>query len=298
MPIIGCDIDEAARRLCDGQIVAFATETVYGLGALAVRPDAVQKVYTAKGRPLNHPCIIHLAEISEADKWADIPDIAQQLAAAFMPGPLTLILPDKHGGTVALRIPDHPQARQLLATVGDGVIAPSANRFGRLSPTTAAHVFAEFENYPDLYILDGGACKIGIESTIVSCLNDEVAIIRPGIITATNIRAYTPLSPSPPIAAPGTLAAHYAPRKPLTLIAPDEIAAANDNVAVLSRHRPPTIPREQWIQAAASAADYARLLYSNLRQLDNSNGDIIWVETPPTTSEWEAIRDRLARAKT
>ena len=194
MPIIGNNIDEAARRLCNGQPVAFATETVYGLGAAANNRQAMSTMYALKNRPSTHPSIVHLADFADADQWAHVSPTARQLAAAFMPGALTLLLPArtsciaaaKHN-TVALRVPAHPQARALLAAAAIGIAAPSANRFGRLSPTTAAHVCAEFPQEQDLYILDGGNCAIGVESTIVSCLHGQVSLIRPGAIVAKQI---------------------------------------------------------------------------------------------------------------
>lgn len=304
MPIIGNNIDEAARRLRNGQPVAFATETVYGLGAAANNRQAMSTMYALKNRPSTHPSIVHLADFADADQWAHVSPTARQLAAAFMPGALTLLLPArtsciaaaKHD-TVALRVPAHPQARALLAAAAIGIAAPSANRFGRLSPTTAAHVCAEFPQEKDLYILDGGNCAIGVESTIVSCLHGQVSLIRPGAIVAKQIAevAEVALSPPPPhIAAPGTLSTHYAPQKPLILAT--EMTAATATMAALSRHRPPSIAPTCWRYMSPAAPIVARELYANLRALDATAAESIIVEMPPELPCWTAVRDRLLRA--
>ncbi len=314
-PQIGVDVDFAARLLRGGKLAAFATETVYGLGALASDKKAVAAMYALKGRPSAHPSIIHLADFGEAEKWARIPPAAKKLAAAFMPGALTLLLPGLSGGAVALRVPAHPQARLLLQKTGGGIAAPSANRFGKISPTTAAHVRAEFPR-ADLYILDGGECALGIESTIAGCLDGRLFLLRPGAVAAEDIAAAAemPLSPPPAIAAPGRLPSHYAPRKPLALFSAEalhamppvlrlklppprgetEIAAAE--AAVLSRRRPAKTAPELWRNAAACPREYARRLYGLLRELDETPAPAILAETPPETPEWAAIRDRLTRA--
>lgn len=302
MPTIGDNLDEAARRLRAGETVAFATETVYGLGAMADNPHAIAAMYKLKGRPRHHPAIIHLADFSHADKWAEVPKLGRRLAAAFMPGVLTLLLPARtaaigDGKTVALRVPAHPQARQLLANIGNGVVAPSANRFGRLSPTTAAHVSAEFPD-SDIYILDGGDCEVGIESTIVGCLSGGLSVLRPGAITAAQIAevAGQKLSPAPTVAVPGCLPTHYAPQKPLFLQPAATLAKAGKNAAVLSQQRPTAVLPAHWRQATAEPRQYARRLYGLLRELDATDADSIAVETPPATSDWAAVRDRLHRA--
>lgn len=236
MPIVGRDSEEAARRLMRGETVAFPTETVYGLGAAAANAEAVAAMYELKNRPKNHPCIVHLHSFSDAKQWAEVPQAAQKLAAAFMPGALTLLLRAKpaaknvaRGETIALRVPSHPLARALLKKVGEGIAAPSANRFGKISPTNAAHVFSEFADAESLYILDGGSCEVGLESAIVSCLDGRVAVVRPGVISAAQISeaAQTPLSPPPVVAAPGNLRNHYAPQKPFFILPPDSFAAKN-----------------------------------------------------------------------
>ena len=296
MPTVGNDIEEAARRLRGGKIVAFATETVYGLGAKADNPRAVAAMYALKGRPRNHPAIVHLADFSQAEEWAEVPECGRRLAAAFMPGALTLLLPARATGigkTVAVRVPAHPQARCLLAKSGS-VMAPSANRFGRLSPTTAAHVSSEFPN-SDIYILDGGDCPVGVESVIVGCLDGNLSVLRPGVITAEQIAAVAgrALSPPPAVVAPGCLPRHYAPQKPLFLQSAAQLLAIK-NAAVLSQRQPPAVAH--WRQAAAQPQQYARQLYRLLRELDATTADSIVVETPPTTSDWAAVNDRLRRA--
>lgn len=306
MPKIGDDIDQAARRLRAGQLVAFATETVYGLGALARDKQALAAMYQLKGRPRAHPCIIHLADFSQAGQWADVSSIAHKLATAFMPGALTLLLPAKSaaahvsaGDAIALRVPSHPQARELLTRVGDGVAAPSANRFGKVSPTCAAHVLSEFPAADDLYILDGGECEVGVESAIVACIKDQVSVMRPGQITAEQIArvAQTKLSPPPDIAVSGALASHYAPQKPLRLMSAEELQVLREeSAAVLSRVRPCAVRKENWLCAEADPQQYARRLYAALRRLDQTDSKTIIIEHPPDASEWAAIRDRLTKA--
>lgn len=324
-PVITTDVAAAAAALAGGRLVAFATETVYGLGAAAENPAAVAAVYQAKGRPLHHPVIVHLADFSAAAEWAaHIPAAARRLAAAFMPGPLTMLLPRlphiRHlpgGDLIALRVPAHPQAQALLRTLGGGVIAPSANRFGALSPTCAAHVADEFSPLADLLILDGGECTLGIESTIVGFSPDSSAaaaaasaesvyIVRPGSISAAmlaaaGVRLVPPPTGAAAVAAPGTLPRHYAPRTPFCLAAPDKLAevlaaqtAAGAAVGVLSRRRPAAAA--VWECAAAEPARYAQALYRLLRRLDAATLTLIIAELPPDSGEWAAVHDRLQRA--
>lgn len=313
-PVLTTDITAAAAALAGGELVAFATETVYGLGADAANPAAVDALYRAKKRPREHPVIVHLADFAGAGEWAArVPAAARALARAFMPGPLTLLLPRlaglphlahlSGGEWVALRVPAHPLARRLLEAFGGGVAAPSANRFGALSPTSARHVAAEFAELERLLILDGGDCAVGIESTIVGFEGDAAFIVRPGDVSAQMIRdAGVALVPPPrAVAAPGTLARHYAPRTPLRVMAAGEIAeqvaaagAAGLAVAVLSRER--VEGAAAWRQAAETPAQYARELYRHLRELDGAAAGLIIVEQPPAAPEWEAINDRLRRA--
>ena len=311
------DIGRAVAVLKAGGLVAFPTETVYGLGADAANPAAVRKIFEVKGRPANHPVIVHLGDPVQVPAWArEVPDGARRLAGSFWPGPLTIILRRAAavsdvvtGGqdTVALRVPSHPVARELLARFGGGIAAPSANRHGRVSATTAAHVRAELGPTVEC-VLDGGEAKIGIESTIVDLSGAAPALLRPGWITAGEIEAALGAPLAAPGAhaprAPGTLAAHYAPRTPLTLAEADlalELAASlarqGRRVAVLARSTlRPLAPGIEWAAAPADAAGYAHALYATLRRLDESGCDAIVVEKPPQTLEWAAINDRLARA--
>lgn len=310
-------IADAARLLRAGRLVAFPTETVYGLGADARNVDAVRGIFAAKGRPDDHPVIVHVAGLSAAQAWAaHLPDGACALAQAFWPGPLTLIVPRAAdvsdavtGGqaSIGLRAPAHPVARALLAEFGGGIAAPSANRFGHVSPTTAQHVADDLADAVDL-ILDGGACDVGIESTIVAFTGDRPMLLRPGGIALDAIAAVLGQAPAPrDAAAPrasGTLASHYAPRTPASLVASDGLRAElaqleerDERVAVLAWNvRSPQAFDGVWIDAPADANGYARTLYANLRALDRANADAILIEQVPGDHDWAAIRDRLARA--
>jgi len=309
-------ISGAAERLAAGELVAFPTETVYGLGADAANPDAVAKIFAMKGRPAAHPLIVHVASMADLPVWgADVPDAARTLAEHFWPGPLTLIVKKAArvpgavtGGqdSVGLRCPSHPVAQALLkefARVGSGAIAaPSANRFGHVSPTTAEHVRDEFG--PDLFVLDGGACEVGLESTILDLSRGVAVLLRPGAISRDDISAVLGRAPrDPDAAAPrasGTLAAHYAPRTALVVVMPatlDEEVRNFTNVAVLAMREPPRNALvTSWIAASADPARYAHDLYANLRRLDASGAKRILVEAPPETAQWEAVNDRLRRA--
>ena len=316
------DIQRAVQLLRQGELVALPTETVYGLGADALNPDAVAKIFAAKGRPSDHPLIVHLADASQIMTWArEVPKDAIALARAFWPGPLTLILkrdesvPDLVTGgqdTVGLRVPNHPVALELLRAFGSGVAAPSANRFGRISPTTAEHVRQELGERVAL-ILDGGACAVGLESTIVDLSRGVPVILRPGAIGADDIARVLGRRPrlrseveagnaaeqgaTPRVS--GALAAHYAPRTPLELVATDALAAqARPGDAVLARCAAPASLAEgvAWAQAPADPAGYGHDLYARLRSLDASGAARILVEAPPAAPEWAAVADRLGRA--
>jgi L-threonylcarbamoyladenylate synthase len=311
----------AAKRLRDGELVAFPTETVYGLGADAGNAGAVHRIFAAKGRPSDHPVIVHVAKGEQVAHWArEFPEGARKLAAEFWPGPLTLILPRApHVGdavtggqdSVGLRMPSHPVAQALLAAFtaagGSGIAAPSANRFGHVSPTTARHVADDLGDAVAM-ILDGGACDVGIESTIVAFTGTEPMLLRPGgigIDDLTRVLGATPRAPdaSAPRAS-GTLASHYAPHARLRLVAPaallQEIAgmkSRGERAAVLAL----TVARPveftgTWITASADAAHYAHDLYASLRALDTPRVATIVVENVPETSPWLAVRDRLTRA--
>ncbi len=299
-----------------GGLVAFPTETVYGLGADASSAAAVRRIFEAKGRPSSHPVIVHLQRVEQLADWArEVPDAARRLAERYWPGPLTLILKRAPGvidavtggqDTIGLRVPAHPVAQALLAAFGGGIAAPSANRFGRVSATTAQHVRDELGDRVDL-ILDGGACPVGIESTIVDLSSGAPTLLRPGRVTPQEIEALLEVPVGRPGAAapraPGNLAAHYAPRLPLRLVSGGMLdaavreAAAAGPVAVLARHpRPAYSPAALWMIAPLDALEYARLLYAGLRQVDDSGCNLILVEAPPDTADWSAVRDRLGRA--
>ena len=311
------ELDQAVAVLRAGGLVAFPTETVYGLGADASNPAAVRRIFEAKGRPATHPLIVHLADAVQLANWArEVPEAARRLTRKFWPGPLTVILKRAPGvsdvvtggqDTVALRVPSHPLALQLLARFGGGIAAPSANRHGRVSATTAEHVRSEFGAAVDC-VLDGGDTQIGIESTIIDCSGAGAALLRPGWITRRDIEAALGAALAAPPAdaprVPGTLAAHYAPRTPLALVEGEraaelarEHARQGRRVAVLalSARRPP-LEGLEWIAAPRDAAGYAHALYASLRRLDDSGCDTILVEQPPRSPEWAAINDRLARA--
>lgn len=297
--------------------MAFPTETVYGLGADASNPAALKKIFAVKGRPADHPLIVHIADMSELKHWAaEVPRAAWLLAETFWPGPLTMVLRCAPrvsnlitGGqdTIGVRVPGHPVAQRLLKAFGGGIAAPSANRFGRLSPTTAAHVREELGGQVDL-VLDGGACEVGIESTIVDLTRDPPAVLRPGRVSAQQI-ADALLAPIGENAGdrprvPGSLAAHYAPSTPLKIVGPDELEAfvrrqAGRPVAVLARRgRPRDTSAALWHVAPESPDEYARLLYAVLRRLDSAGCQLIVVEALPPLPEWAAVRDRLTRAAT
>ena len=312
------EIEKAAEILRSGGLVAFPTETVYGLGADASNPAAVKKIFAAKGRPADHPVIVHIADMSELKHWAaEVPRAAWLLAEKFWPGPLTMVLKRSphvndliSGGqnSIGLRVPGHPVAQQLLKAFGGGIAAPSANKFGRLSPTTAEHVREELGNAVEM-VLDGGPCDVGIESTIVDLTNDPPAILRPGRVSAQQIAdaLLVPLGESaadrPRV--PGSLASHYAPRAPLKLVHPDEIEnyvrrqVVQPPVAVLARRgRPRDSKVALWQVAPETPEEYARLLYASLRRLDDAGCRLIVVEALPLLPEWAAVRDRLDRAAT
>ena len=305
----------AVELLQAGELVAFPTETVYGLGADAANPQAVAKIFSAKGRPADHPLIVHLPGAGHLDQWArDIPSMAWALAEAFWPGPLTLILKRASqvpyavtGGqeTVGVRVPSHPVALELLRAYAQagggrnamsGIAAPSANRFGRISPTTAQHVRDDLGDDVAL-IVDGGACDVGIESTIVAFVDGAPQLLRPGGIGEDALaRVLGAPLPSPRNDAPrasGTLASHYAPRTPSRLVDAGALNGGGD-VAVLARTVAPKSAR--WIAAPRDARAYAHELYANLRKLDAIGASAIPIEDEPQGEDWNAVRDRLLRA--
>lgn len=329
----------AVQALVDGQLVAFPTETVYGLGARADEATAVAGIFAAKGRPSDHPLIVHVADVAGAEAFAAaLPPVARRLMAAFWPGPLTVIVPRRPemaaaaaGGqsSVGLRCPDHPVALALLraaAAAGvPGVAAPSANRFGQVSPTRAQHVCTEFPDQADLLVLDGGPCAVGIESAIVDCSRGRPVLLRPGGLTTAALEAAAgePLAARDAGAprASGTLEAHYAPRAKLRLMAPAALQAAlelllpslagrdattpalalyarGDLVPALQRTlRQPALARQVLLRRMPDdAAAAARELFATLRDFDAAGVPLIWVEAPPDDPHWDGVRDRLQRA--
>ena len=303
--------------------MAFPTETVYGLGADASNPAAVARIYSAKGRPADHPVIVHLGHPGQVAHWArDVPDAAKRLIDRFWPGPLTLVLTRASGigdyltggqDTIGLRMPSHRVALELLREFGGaeaerhrvGLAAPSANKFGRVSPTTAEHVRNDLGDAVDL-VLDGGSCDVGIESTILDLSRGRAVLLRPGRISPEQLTAALGSPPAAPDAlaprAPGSLESHYAPRQPLRLVASErwsQALQASPRRAVLALSpRPARDASVMWIDAPRQSQDYARDLYANLRALDVSGCDEILVEAPPATADWIAVRDRLDRART
>lgn len=309
-------IAQAAALLRAGGVVAFPTETVYGLGADAANDEALRRIFSIKGRPTDHPLIVHLADAGQMQDWArDIPADAYALAEKFWPGPLTLILRRQSrvsdlvtGGqeTIGLRVPAHPVALDLLSAFGSGVAAPSANRFGRVSPTCADHVRRELGDGPDL-ILEGGACRVGVESTIVALTEGNPVILRPGEISREALEQATGQKVALPglirvPRVPGMLASHYAPATPLRLAAPAllpsiaaGLAARGKRVALmaLSGYRSAT---GQTVAMPPDPSAYGCDLYAVIRMLDSGRHDLILVETPPETEAWLAVSDRLQRA--
>ncbi len=322
------DYQRAVDLLVAGELVALPTETVYGLGADAANPAAVAKIFAAKGRPADHPLIVHLSGHDAVDHWAEqVPDVAWELMETFWPGPLTLILkkqawvPDAVTGgqdTVGLRVPGHPVALELLrrfarakGATGEmraGIAAPSANRFGRISPTTAEHVAEELGERVPL-ILDGGPCKVGIESTIIDCSRGEPVVLRPGHISPLHLEAVLGRLPAIETAhgAPrvsGSLEAHYAPTTPLRMVAGERLLDfinaqrhRGGRCAVISANQPPQAGMPHaWRLMPADPVGYAHDLYAALRDMDHAGVDLIVVEALPPGADWAAVADRLRRA--
>lgn len=313
-------IQYAANLLRQGNLVAFPTETVYGLGADALNPLAVKQIFAAKGRPANHPLIVHIASVYALQDWAvEVPDEAYQLAAQFWPGPLAMILnkpphiPDEVTGgqnTVGLRVPNHPIALKLLHCFGGGIAAPSANRFCRISPTQAQHVAEELGDTVEL-ILDGGACQVGVESTIVDLTGQQPRLLRPGQISVTALEAVlqtkllTVLSheTNPPVA-PGMMAVHYAPKTPAFLCSSSDLDTLAETWIrqgkrvgqLLFESSIITSQKHDTLHLPAQAEGYAQGLYAALRTLDNWQLEVILIEQPPSTLAWQAVNDRLKKA--
>ena len=324
----------AAQAVQRGDLIGLPTETVYGLAADACNTQAVAKIFSIKGRPSDHPLIVHVTDIESAERFAsEIPDFAKRLIDAFWPGPLTLILPRikdiaiaAAGGqnSVGIRCPSHPIARQILLAAQNvgvwGLAAPSANKFGRVIPTTAAHVHEEFGDA--FLILDGGACDVGIESVIVDCTRGQPVLLRPGVLTLEALslacrekvllqgEQLSPTASAPK--ASGTLAAHYAPAAKLFLMnkqgIDQKLAQRKDfsSLAIWSRapfHAQTHEPSDKkydinWHQMPIDPAQCAHELFAQLRAFDALGVEQIWVETPPLESVWEGVHDRLRRAET
>jgi L-threonylcarbamoyladenylate synthase len=296
--------------------VAFPTETVYGLGADARNPEAVARIFAAKGRPVDHPLIVHLADASQLTEWArDIPPAAWQLAEAFWPGPLAMVLPRAPhvldavtGGldTVALRVPNHPLALALLGAFAGGVAAPSANRYGRVSPTAASHVREELGDAVD-FVLDGGACQVGIESTIVDVSSTTIKILRPGAITESDLRrvlgAPVTITLAGEVRAPGRKPSHYAPRARVVLVAEDDAVQESERwragyrVGLLAAQRPVQLHASvAWLDFGDTAAVQAYMLYQRLRQADDLGLQVLVAVMPADVGLGHALCDRLRRA--
>jgi L-threonylcarbamoyladenylate synthase len=313
-------IATAAAALAAGELVAFPTETVYGLGARADDDAAVAKIFAAKGRPSEHPLIVHVADPADAQRFAARwPAVARRLTEALWPGPLTVIVPRAPdlaaacaGGqsTIGLRCPSHPVAHALLQAARaqgvPGVAAPSANRFGRISPTRAEHVVQELGDA--LLVLDGGASAVGIESSIVDCSRGRAVLLRPGVLTRARLEAaagevlFAPDADAP--RASGTLESHYAPRATLRLMPTTMLATAlkmlgvpTPSLAVYSRTLSPgDVGGVALRRMPAQPEAAAQQLYAVLRELDATGVSLIWVEEPPDAPEWDGVRDRLQRA--
>lgn len=308
------ELQAAIAALRAGEVIGLPTETVYGLAADARNPQAVARIFSLKGRPSDHPLIVHLAGAAKLSEWASaVPESAKQLAAAFWPGPLTLILnkrddvPDAVTGgqdTVGLRCPAHPLALELLRSFGGGLAAPSANRFGHISPTSAAHVREEFGGAVPI-VLDGGDCEVGIESTIVDLSSDAPRILRPGRISREQIEsvigAVAVGSDASSPRASGTLDKHYAPRTATQLLSRAQMLASvreqgalGKRVLVLALQE---LPGEcEGLSLPAQADAYAHGLYAALRELDARHAHLLLVERPPESAAWTAVQDRLRRS--
>ena len=320
---------QAAHVLSQGGLIGLPTETVYGLAADALNPQAVSAIFQTKGRPADHPLIVHVVDAALVALFAqDVPEFAVRLMTAFWPGPLTLILPKKSGvadaaagghQTIALRCPAHPMAQSVLQAAQSlgvqGVAAPSANLFGSVSPTTAAHVR---EAFPSLLVLDGGACDVGIESTIVDCSRGAPVLLRPGMLSLSQLsqacgvavlnstsHETTPATSAEALiekvpAAPGSLASHYAPRARVRLLSAEAmlslLPSIDVQVALWTRSVLDVPAGVWWVKMPSDAAQCAHELFAQLRAMDAKGVQEIWVETPPEGEAWDGVRDRLQRA--
>lgn len=307
------ELNLAIRELFSGGVVAFPTETVYGLGADASNPAAVAQIFKIKGRPPDHPLIVHISGADQLSCWShQVPETAYELAARFWPGPLTLILPHSKaplevtGGqtSVGVRAPSHPVAQALLRGFGGGIAAPSANRFGRISPTRAQHVRDELDDRVRI-ILEGGDCEVGLESTILSLAGPTPSLLRPGAISRSQLEDCLNLNikgveNASGLRASGLLESHYAPRTALQLLTAQQIsskaASAGPRTVIMSLGQVAAPPSVHHILMPQNPAHYGMRLYATLRELDQGQYDLILAELPPAEESWAAIHDRLGRA--
>ncbi len=302
------NLDEAITKLQNGEVVAIPTETVYGLAADASNDAALRQVYAIKQRPADNPLIVHIADASQVYDWvAEFSPLAQRLASAFWPGPFSLVLPAKphvsnilrgNNPTVALRVPNHALTLQLLQQSGLALAAPSANKFTQLSPTTAAHVAASLGD--TVAVLDGGACEVGIESSIVAVEGENWQLLRLGMLSEANIQAVAGVpatKAAQAIKAPGQHALHYSPRTPIQLFSSraDLISHANASSAALLLGSG-ALPNCIYFELSNNATDVAQKLYDTLHQMDALHAEKLLIEAPPNATEWLAILDRLTRA--
>jgi L-threonylcarbamoyladenylate synthase len=309
------EIKHAADLLRAGRVVAFPTETVYGLGANALDAEAVARIYAVKRRPPTSPLIVHIASTEMiAPLVADWPEAAERLTRMFWPGPLTLVVRKQPGvpeivtaglPTVALRMPAHPVAQALIWAARIPLAAPSANRFSELSPTTADHVRRSLGDDVD-YILDGGPCEVGIESTVLSLAGPQPVLLRPGGVPRQQLESLIgPIAsaqealghevPAGAHSSPGMHARHYSPRTFLLLVSNGKVPEQGKGIYLQHAHAA-TRPDVTSLQMPTAAADYAAALYEKLHQADEANADWIAVDLPPSQPEWEAVQDRLHRA--
>ena len=321
--VITTSVQQAAARIQAGELVAFPTETVYGLGADASNNAAVAKIFAAKGRPADHPLIVHIASSAQVSDYASsVPPFAESLIHAFWPGPLTVILPRKPGvataaaggqDSIGLRCPAHPVALEFLRACNTGVAGPSANKFGRVSPTTAQHVVQEFGD--ELMVLDGGPCSVGIESSIVDCTRSQPVLLRPGVLTRDQLSAACgqavlsadeaaneAIEAAP--RAPGTLESHYAPNATVRLMDAKAIQTALDVLGADAAHI--AVYARSIVRITSSKVLYRRMpddalataeqLFAVLRDFDAQGVKLIWIEPVPELPEWDGVRDRLGRA--
>jgi L-threonylcarbamoyladenylate synthase len=311
------DPREAIRALALGHLAALPTETVYGLGGRADDPHAVARIYATKGRPADHPLIAHVASATALDSWGrDVPDYARHLADAFWPGPMTLVVPRTSrakdfitGGqdSVAIRVSSHPVMAAVITGLAVetadphiAIAAPSANRFGRVSPTSAEHVVAELAGFLGAQdvVLDAGPCLVGVESSIIDCTGDHPRLLRPGAITAEQVSAVTglPTSLDSTIRASGTLASHYAPTATVEIVEPDALQPGDATCGLLALAQVPTPSGVVRLSAPGTMEEYAAVLYRALREADALRLARVLVVLPPDTGIGTAIRDRISRA--